>query len=178
MQSESLSSPAATATERVSRKFVMASRAPLFIAYIMLVEVLAAAAPTTARSLTGITGAKEPTDRMLMGLKPVRPSDGGKPTLTPCVKSTLPEFSAMVPLDNITKLYFHYSVKGSKIRAAIEAQASGGASRGWLSVGFSKAGRMMGSDAVIGNLPKPIRVGAFALTGLSGFCGACNQFRD
>ncbi|CAI7885156.1 unnamed protein product [Closterium sp. NIES-54] len=44
---------------------------------------------------------------------------------------------------------------------ALEAKAASGAHKGWISVGFSKAGKMTGSDAVIGNLPRPNVIGPY-----------------
>ncbi|GJP70991.1 hypothetical protein CLOP_g1883 [Closterium sp. NIES-67] len=59
-------------------------------------------------------------------------------------------------------------VRGNTLRAAIIAQASSGAKNGWISIAWTKsAGKMYPADAVVGNLPAPTAVKAYAMTGYS-----------
>ncbi|GJP29619.1 hypothetical protein CLOM_g18797 [Closterium sp. NIES-68] len=59
----------------------------------------------------------------------------------------------MIALSEYAGLYFHFKVQGSTLNGALEARtvADGGASKGWFAIGFSKTGKMAGSDVVLGN---------------------------
>ncbi|CAI5476127.1 unnamed protein product [Closterium sp. Yama58-4] len=92
-------------------------------------------------------------ERYLLGIRPG--SQGGQQQQKPekCLASTLPGYTAMIALADYAGLYFHFNVKGSTLKAAVEARtvANGGASKGWFAIGFSKTGKMTGSDVVLGN---------------------------
>ncbi|CAI5948715.1 unnamed protein product [Closterium sp. NIES-65] len=91
--------------------------------------------------------------RSLMGLRPG--SQGGQLQQKPAkrVKSTLPGYTAMIALADYAGLFFHFKVKGSTLKAAVEARtvADGGASKGWFAISFSKTGKMADSDVILGN---------------------------
>ncbi|GJP54861.1 hypothetical protein CLOM_g13884 [Closterium sp. NIES-68] len=95
------------------------------------------------------------------------PSDSPK-TVTPkpgCGPSNL-GYKASVDLAD--GLIFHWTVSGSNLDAAIEAQPSSGADQGYLSVGFpSKDGAMAPSDAVVGINGQPVT--AYELSSYSAF---------
>ncbi|CAI5517993.1 unnamed protein product [Closterium sp. Naga37s-1] len=65
-----------------------------------------------------------------------------------CKRSSL-GYKAAVDLTG-KGLLFHWTVSGSTLNAAIEAQSTSGASGGYFSVGFSSSGKMCPSDAVVG----------------------------
>ncbi|GJP34545.1 hypothetical protein CLOM_g18979 [Closterium sp. NIES-68] len=83
-----------------------------------------------------------------------------------CSKSTLAGFAKKVTLK--PKLQFHWKIVGTTLYGAIVAQAGGGAKNGWISIGWTRsAGQMYPADAVVGNLPAPTRVKAYAMKGYS-----------
>ncbi|CAI5517994.1 unnamed protein product [Closterium sp. Naga37s-1] len=76
-----------------------------------------------------------------------------------CIKSSLAASGYTNAVTLAKGLVLHWkNVNPTTVNFALEAKAGIKAKTGWLSIGFSKAGKMMGSDAVIGNLPgaKPI----------------------
>ncbi|CAI5465581.1 unnamed protein product [Closterium sp. Yama58-4] len=86
----------------------------------------------------------------------------------PCSKSPVAGFAKKVTL--APGLVFHWKVLyGNTLRAAIIAQASSGANKGWVAVGWTKAaGKMYPADAVVGNLgSKPGAVEPYAMTSYS-----------
>ncbi|CAI5531421.1 unnamed protein product [Closterium sp. Naga37s-1] len=70
----------------------------------------------------------------------------------PCSRSPVAGFAKKVTLK--PGLVFHWKVLyGNTLRAAIIAQASSGAQKGWIAIGWTKsAGKMYPADAVVGNL--------------------------
>ncbi|CAI7847763.1 unnamed protein product [Closterium sp. NIES-53] len=74
------------------------------------------------------------------------------PVVVACSKSKLYPGYAAVTLKSGLLLHWK-AVNPTTIDFALEAKAASNAHKGWLSVGFSKVGKMTGSDAVIGNLP-------------------------
>ncbi|CAI5504182.1 unnamed protein product, partial [Closterium sp. Naga37s-1] len=64
-------------------------------------------------------------------------------------------------------LTLHWSITAAKdgINAAIVAGKGSGAEKGWISVGWTATrGKMCNSEAVVGNLPAPNTVQAYAMT--------------
>ncbi|GJP29620.1 hypothetical protein CLOM_g13886 [Closterium sp. NIES-68] len=67
-----------------------------------------------------------------------------------CKPSTLSkDFKKMVQLR--PNVFFHWKIVGANLVGAIEAKAASKVNTGWISLGFSKAGKMTGSDAIVGN---------------------------
>ncbi|CAI6008278.1 unnamed protein product [Closterium sp. NIES-65] len=86
----------------------------------------------------------------------------------PCSRSPVAGFAKKVTL--APGLVFHWKVLyGNTLRAAIIAQASSGANKGWVAIGWTKsAGKMYPADAVVGNLgSKPAKVEPYAMTSYS-----------
>ncbi|CAI5465583.1 unnamed protein product [Closterium sp. Yama58-4] len=76
-----------------------------------------------------------------------------------CIKSSLASLGYTNAVSLTNGLMLHWkNVSPTSINFALEAKAASKASKGWLSLGFSKDGKMTGADAVIGNLAgaKPI----------------------
>ncbi|GJP29612.1 hypothetical protein CLOM_g13881 [Closterium sp. NIES-68] len=84
-----------------------------------------------------------------------------------CFKSTLPGYTAAATLAKKGIVLHWKTVNPNTINFAVEAKAASNAYKGWISVGFSKAGKMTGSDAVIGNLPRPNAIGPYVMTGIA-----------
>eukprot|EP00475_Leptophrys_vorax_P012703 TRINITY_DN1908_c0_g1_i2.p1 TRINITY_DN1908_c0_g1~~TRINITY_DN1908_c0_g1_i2.p1 ORF type:complete len:198 (-),score=18.70 TRINITY_DN1908_c0_g1_i2:634-1227(-) len=85
------------------------------------------------------------------------------PKARKCAKSTLKGYYAMVTLT--PGMLFHFKVNGTTLHGAIEARNNNW-KKGWLAVGFSKAGKMTGADAIIGNLAVRPAVGAYYMGGI------------
>ncbi|CAI7810628.1 unnamed protein product [Closterium sp. NIES-54] len=86
----------------------------------------------------------------------------------PCSRSPVAGFAKKVTLK--PGLVFHWKVLyGNTLRAAIIAQASSGAQKGWIAIGWTKsAGKMYPADAVVGNLgTAPAKVEPYAMTSYS-----------
>ncbi|GJP40255.1 hypothetical protein CLOM_g24538 [Closterium sp. NIES-68] len=84
-----------------------------------------------------------------------------------CSRSPVAGFAKKVTLK--PGLVFHWKVvRGNMLRGAIIAQATSGAKNGWISIAWTKRpGKMYPADAVVGNLPAPTAVKAYAMTGES-----------
>ena len=71
--------------------------------------------------------------------------------------SRVPSLPFFVPLDPtypfLPRIFLHWAPHASTIDFALEATKASGASTGWLAVGWSTDSQMIGSDAVVGNLP-------------------------
>ncbi|CAI5530647.1 unnamed protein product, partial [Closterium sp. Naga37s-1] len=82
-----------------------------------------------------------------------------------CKKSTLSTYTKSVVLT--TGLTLHWSLTAAKdgINVAIVANKGSGGEKGWVSVGWTATrGKMCNSEVVVGNLPAPNTVQAYAMT--------------
>ncbi|CAI5476126.1 unnamed protein product [Closterium sp. Yama58-4] len=87
------------------------------------------------------------------------------PVALTCSKSKLFTGYAVVTLKK--GLFLHFKNSPSSVDFALEAKTTSGAHKGWLSVGFSKLGKMSGADAVIGNLNGPKKIGAYFMKSIA-----------
>ncbi|GJP54856.1 hypothetical protein CLOM_g13880 [Closterium sp. NIES-68] len=124
-----------------------------------LLSAAAAAAGGASAALSGGGGAAPP----VRGAKPV--GVAALPAVAQCTRSFLPGYTASATLDP-RGIILHWQVySSSEMDLALEVRSTSNAHKGWIAVGFSKAGKMVGSDAVVGNLAGRSGVGAYALAG-------------
>ncbi|GJP52452.1 hypothetical protein CLOM_g11565 [Closterium sp. NIES-68] len=144
--------------------------APLVSGFIVTIMILLATAFQGALAVAPATSTAAAVETAAAaGTTTVRvPMNGTqyRTTALACSKSTLAGFAKKVTLK--PKLLFHWKIVGSTLYGAIVAQAGGGAKNGWISVAWTQSpGQMYPADAVVGNLPAPTRVKAYAMNGYS-----------
>lgn len=68
-------------------------------------------------------------------------------------------------LSSLCSLRFqlHWRVDGTTLYAALQALPGSGGTKGWISVGWSPDGKMVNSDAMVGNLAGVTKVKAYYL---------------
>ncbi|CAI5948713.1 unnamed protein product, partial [Closterium sp. NIES-65] len=64
-------------------------------------------------------------------------------------------------------LLLHFKNSPTAVDFALEAKTTSNAYKGWLSVGFSAAGKMARADAVIGNLQGPKKIDAYFMKSIA-----------
>ncbi|CAI5465588.1 unnamed protein product [Closterium sp. Yama58-4] len=141
-----------TATRRIQRRGSRCHRVPrrvLFTSHAVLALILVAAGGCffNGGGMRGVSAAPVP--------------------VAACFKSTLPGYTNAAALSRKGLVLHWKNVNPTTIDFALEAKAASGAHKGWISVGFSKAGKMTGSDAVIGNLPRPNVIGPYFMASIS-----------
>ncbi|CAI7780954.1 unnamed protein product [Closterium sp. NIES-53] len=81
-----------------------------------------------------------------------------------CDKSDLDGYTSSYQITKHGHVLHWAVVSSTVVKIAFEAKHRSGAARGWVSVGFSKDGKMSPADAIIGNLPDS-PIAAYSVTG-------------
>ncbi|CAI5979114.1 unnamed protein product [Closterium sp. NIES-65] len=122
------------------------------------------ATPTPAPGSTGAGGAGGSTSGGTSSGSGSGSSSSGAANLPACDASTLAGYEHSKDLTGKGFLLHWTLTPAGQLDMALEAKPASGANKGWISLGWSAAGKMYPADTVIGNLPDG-SVGAYDMSG-------------